>query len=288
MSFVKAMQGEVPVSADIVLQVKPEAARVMELGIGFFAGASYGLTSVIVGQPLDTVKTRMQARPDSLLGGSIRVGFDLVRAQGLRALYRGGMPIACGGTLFRSAQFGVYEVALSRLQAYTPAHKLFGFLDWQVATAGIAGGVARGLIEAPFDYIKVSRQVERSWSWSMLYRGAGVTILRNSALFGCFSIYRDVIPPLIPGGLSPFWMGALSSNLAWVTVWPLDVIKSQKQSGNYQGYTALALLKEASRTGLLFRGVIPGLLRSTLANGCGMVAYKRVEEFSGTQLQRWR
>eukprot|EP00439_Symbiodinium_sp_Y106_P053143 s1271_g7.t1 len=35
------------------------------------------------------------------------------------------------------------------------------------------------------------------------------------------------------------------------------------------------LLTEAARTGLLFRGLAPGLLRSTLANGTAMVAYKK-------------
>jgi len=258
-----------------------------ELATGFFAGAAYGFTSVVVGQPLETIKTRMQARPDSLKSNSWRIGIDLMRSQGFQGLYRGGLPVFLGGTLFRSAQFGVYEFALRHLKENTTARK-FGVLDWQVAVAGVAGGMARGAIEAPFDLVKVTRQVESKWTLATLFRGSSVTMARNSALFCSFSLYRDIVPPLIPGGLSAFWTGALCSNLAWLTVWPLDVIKSQRQSGNYAGKSSRALLAEAARSGLLFRGVVPGLARSTVANGCAMVVYKKVEELACTPIQKWR
>lgn len=145
-----------------------------------------------------------------------------------------------GGTLFRSAQFGVYEVALRHLKQQTPKHDLLGVLDWQVPVAGLVGGVARGIIEAPFDLVKVSRQVEQTWSVSTLFKGSAVTVARNAGLFCAFSVYRELIPPLIPGGLGTFWTGALCSNLAWLTIWPLDVIKSQRQSGNFSGHSSVS------------------------------------------------
>jgi solute carrier family 25 carnitine/acylcarnitine transporter 20/29 len=277
-----------PDVSSIEIRIEVERPVWLDGAIGFFAGGAYGVTSVIVGQPLDTIKTRMQARPDSITVGPLRVAAGLARSQGLSGLYRGGMPVMLGGTLFRSAQFGVYEVALKSLQEQTPSHRFFGALDWQVAAAGAAGGVARGLIEAPFDSVKVSRQVEQKWSLNTLFRGSGVTIGRNAGLFCAFSIYRDILPPLVPGGLSPFWMGATCSNLAWLTIWPLDVVKSQRQSGLYPGHSSWALLLESARGGLLLRGVVPGLARSTLANGCAMVAYKRIEELANTQLPSWR
>mmetsp|Transcript_60330 Transcript_60330/g.156718 ORF Transcript_60330/g.156718 Transcript_60330/m.156718 type:complete len:285 (-) Transcript_60330:12-866(-) len=275
-------------SLDLVELLTPSRTKTLEYAVGFVAGGAYGLTSVIVGQPLDTVKTRMQARPDSVSSNTLRIGLDLARTQGLTGLYRGGVPVFLGGTLFRSAQFGVYELALAKLREHTPKYRLFGVFDWQVALAGAAGGVGRGVIEAPFDRIKVTRQVEQQWTLRTLFSGAGVTLWRNSALFCSFSIYRDTVVPLIPGGLSPFWMGALCSNLAWLTIWPLDVVKSQRQSGNYPGHSSPALLAEAARGGLLLRGLLPGLARSTVANGTAMVAYKKIEELANMQLPRWR
>lgn len=277
-----------PNSVEVSVQVSRQTETLLRGCVGFAAGAAYGLTSVVVGQPLDTIKTRMQARPDSCRKNAFRVAIDLGRSQGLPGLYRGGLPVFLGGTMFRSAQFGFYELTLKHLRAGAPEHKFFGILDWQVALAGVAGGLARGVIEAPFDLVKVTRQVEQKWSKKSLFEGSSVTLARNAGLFCCFSIYRDIIPPLIPGGLSPFWMGALCSNLAWLTVWPLDVIKSQRQSGNYKGRNSWALLMHASRSGTLFRGVVPGIARSTVANGCAMVAYKKLEQLAEVQLPQWR
>ena len=77
-------------------------------------------------------------------------------------------------------------------------------------------------------------------------------------------------------GLSPFAKGAICANLAWLTVWPADVIKTQRQSGNYASKGTFQLLQENFSTGRLFRGLVPGLVRSTIANGSSMVMYEYV------------
>ncbi len=81
------------------------------------------------------------------------------------------------------------------------------------------------------------------------------------------------------GGLNPFLTGALCSCSAWATVWPLDVAKSQLQSGKYQQKSFLYLLGDVVKSGGLFRGIFPGLVRSALANGCSMVVYKHIENY---------
>ena len=57
---------------------------------------------------------------------------------------------------------------------------------------------------------------------------------------------------------------------------PFDVVKTQRQSGRHPGVSALALLSNAARDGALFRGLLPGLVRSSIANGTSMVVYKKV------------
>jgi hypothetical protein len=66
--------------------------------------------------------------------------------------------------------------------------------------------------------------------------------------------------------------------LAWLTIWPLDVVKSQLQSGRFEGRHYSALLREIVTTDLAYRGLMPGLLRSFIANGLSMVVYKKVLE----------
>ena len=64
----EAFHGPTTLDFDVVLQRSMPA-----FFVSFIAGGAYGLTSVAVGQPFDTVKTRMQARPDSVFSSSWRV-----------------------------------------------------------------------------------------------------------------------------------------------------------------------------------------------------------------------
>lgn len=260
--------------------------------VTFAAGASYGLTTVLVGQPLDTLKVRLQSMPSGSLQGSTA---DLFRREGIRGLYRGGLPLFVGGSLMRSAQFGVSGKTkhwLDEHPTFSQYHmKIFGLVDWQVIAAGIAGGLGRGFIEIPTDFLKTRRQVERGWTWRGLMDGTGVTLARNTVLYSAFMIYIDLskqacraghVPSILmteeKNGLAPFAKGAICANLAWLTVWPADVVKTQRQSGNYDNNkSTLTLLQENMRTGRLFRGVLPGLVRSTIANGSSMVVYEWVQ-----------
>lgn len=111
----------------------PKQSVYIPYAITFIAGASYGLTTVIIGQPLDTIKTRMQgfskttvthnASTNHKAVGAASIFWDLYKTEGLRGLYRGGLPLMIGGSMMRSAQFGVRWVTYY----YT---KLFLFVDF--------------------------------------------------------------------------------------------------------------------------------------------------------------
>ena len=150
--------------------------------------------------------------------------------------------------------------------------------------------MGRGLVEAPTDFFKVRRQVEQGWTIRSVLSGTGVTLGRNTFLYSSFVIYMDLskqacaagmVPDILTTAdgrsLTPFAKGAICANLAWLTVWPVDVVKTQRQSGNYDAsYSALRMLRDNMASGRMFRGVLPGLARSTIANGCSMVVYEKV------------
>lgn len=265
----------------------------MESLVPFAAGASYGLTTVVVGQPLDTVKVRMQGLPSAARSSGFQVAGQLYAKEGIAGLYRGGLPLFIGGAFMRSAQFGVSGAAKNWLEENTtggkPAQRLYGIIDWQVMVAGGMGGLSRGLVEIPTDFFKTRRQVEHSWSIREVMDGTGVTLARNTVLYSAFMFYIDMSKLLCRQGyipsalmmadgesLTPFVKGATCANMAWLTVWPADVIKTQRQSGNYGSKTTFQLFQENLRTGRLFRGIVPGLVRSTIANGSSMVVYEYV------------
>lgn len=245
---------------------------------GFLAGWAYGAMSVLVGQPFETLKTRMQVHSSTSAPPSlVAVARTLFAEEGVRGLYRGGTSLFLGGAVIRSTQFGVNGLVLQELERRFGKSErvLWGTLDPQVVASGVAGGVARGLVESPFEYVKVKRQVDQVWRVGSLLQGSGATVLRNSFLFSSFVIYMDCSKQL-GLQLSPFWLGASCASLAWLTIWPLDVVKTQLQAGS-AGQPFFKVLRDVVRSGALFRGLAPGMARSTISNGCAMVAYKEVE-----------
>ena len=53
----------------------------------FVCGFAYGVTTVIVGQPLDTIKTRMQAKGTGT--SMINTATTIFKQEGVAGLYRG-------------------------------------------------------------------------------------------------------------------------------------------------------------------------------------------------------
>ena len=127
----------------------------------FIAGFAYGGTTVLVGQPLDTIKTLQQASSSSSTVAQstgrttqkslFLIARELYASGGIPAFYRGGLPLLLGGGLMRSAQFGVYASSLKLIiqaQGYKtrPDQRILG-IDPQVVVAGFLGGIGRGLVE---------------------------------------------------------------------------------------------------------------------------------------------
>ena len=119
--------------------------------VSFACGFAYGTASVVVGQPLDVLKTRLQA-------AKVPSGIIADWAAKPTSWYKGATPMLLGGALFRSAQFGVFGTTLDILREQFPTqYRICGVLDWHIVVAGFAGGFGRGVVEGPFEYIKVRR-----------------------------------------------------------------------------------------------------------------------------------
>jgi len=250
----------------------------------FIAGFAYGGTTVCVGQPFETLKTLTQvstnARPNIFTTAR-----ELYSTSGMRGFYRGGTPLIIGGGLMRSAQFGFYNSVLpfmdNKFGTRDPQTYWFGCVNPHVVAAGWAGGIGRGVVEGPFEMVKVRRQVVSDWKFADVTKGFGVTLFRNSFLFSSFVIYMDVLRQQLENRdmtLSPFLKAGICANAAWFTIWPFDVVKTKRQSGKYEGRSLLWLLKDIIRTGDMYRGLSAGMLRSFFANGVSMEVYTRVEK----------
>jgi solute carrier family 25 (mitochondrial carnitine/acylcarnitine transporter), member 20/29 len=165
--------------------------RFLEGLVPAVCGFAYGITSVVVGQPLETVKTQMQTLQKQ---SAVDTARKLVQEEGIRGLYRGGIPLVLGGGLIRSAQFGAYENVLRVLKTSDLTRHLDDgpkkLIDPLVVIAGVCGGISRGVVEGPFEFIKVRQQVVKSWSFREVFHGYGATMFRNAGLFGFFCLCK--------------------------------------------------------------------------------------------------
>lgn len=260
------------------------------------SGAAYGISATLVGQPLDTIKTMMQTEQVRGVGrATVLETIGRIQASPrslLRTAYGGGRAVLLGAVLFRSLPFVVYSGTLASLPGH---HAALGGVDWRVWVSGMVAGVSRGLVENPFEALKTQKQV---WGTSYLdslrsgqiWRGLSATCGRNVILVTIFFVMSDKLSRLgelpLLGDLRdhPFLRGSCITVCCWIAAWPLDVVKSQMQSmgtsqvthGSHAGVGGLLL--QTWRGHMLYRGLLPGLVRACLANGSGMYAYQKVQQ----------
>jgi solute carrier family 25 (mitochondrial carnitine/acylcarnitine transporter), member 20/29 len=268
----------------------------LEGALASLCGAVYGLTSPFVGHPLDTLKSLQQADPRFQSLSLHAAARKAVQDRGLASLYRGVTAPLLGSIMFRSLQFGSYAYAHTLL-----GEKRIGLstvpgtqVEWRVLVAGVFAGVARAAVENPVELIKTRRQTGGVWHFSECYHGLSITTARNTLLLTNFFVLLDVssrhVPHLLDGPLAPFFKGGVCATLAWWTVWPLEVVKSQIQAASKIGgggdahalnrgpLTIVARFRYILQTqgvGAFRTGLLAGTLRSILANGASMLAFSQ-------------
>ncbi|KAK0469560.1 mitochondrial carrier [Desarmillaria tabescens] len=200
------------------------------------AGSVAGAAQVIVGQPLDTVKTRAQIAPSSK--GPMDILIQTVRKEGFFALYKGMASPLFGIAGVNSLLFASYGVSRRIISPY-PQLSLP-----QIALAGSMAGAANAILASPVEMFKVLMQgqygsttdrrlrrvVSDQWSqWGFrkgIMRGYWITVAREiPAYAGKFtSAYGRDLPvwALLASGST----GGISY---WLACYPLDVIKSRVQ-----------------------------------------------------------
>lgn len=277
-----------------------------ELFRGLACGLVYGCVSPLIGHPLDTVKTVMQAGGNSS-AGAVATARTMYAAGGARAFYRGILPPLVGSSIFRSVQFSAYGAAYGA-QAGTAGESVIpgtGGLQARVLTAGLIASFCRSLIETPLEFIKVRQQMAKAVTGGggvsgamshplvevrRLFTGFSVSFVRTWGLMGLFFVFVDHLERhhselLATPGLGPFVKGGVCATAAWIVVWPFELVKNQVQAG-MAGLPATSSLPARlswvvnHRGGVrgLYRGIGPGVTRSLIANGASMVAFSKCKE----------
>ncbi len=263
--------------------------------IGLGVGVLYGTTSVVVGHPFDTIKTKMQAQVGFERTNMFKSFMKTLTEQGVRGLYRGAIPPLCGSGIYRSTQFAVFEAAYTYMGDSPLTTKEIPFtngLQLRVVLSGLASATSRAIIETPLEYAKIRQQTQQQWKIQHAYRGFGVTWCRTVGLMCTFFIIVDSLRRHYPSIfkspiLGPFLISGVAATTGWWVVWPLEYMKSQVQGSYGKDMPVLQrmriVVKERGGFFALYRGILPGTIRSFLANGTSMIvmatAQRKVSEW---------
>jgi hypothetical protein len=254
------------------------------------AATNSALVSIVVGYPFDSIKTRMQAQkfPSTLY--CIKTTYE---TQGLSGFYRGVLPLMATSTTLRAISWNVYTTIKSKLS-------LDGIFVNSLSS-GMLTGCFMSIFGAPIEFIKVQRQLYRGkahknmMEWIRfilkekgvlgLYSGYGfhapVDILGTGFYFGVyetFKFYSFYFP--IDEGFIPLLGGGLAGSVAWILVFPLDVIKSIVQKEALYGKSSVKYLikKRFNDYGIsgFYRGLNMQLIRSFPVHSLNFYVYENV------------
>ncbi|KAJ6538860.1 mitochondrial carrier domain-containing protein [Mycena vulgaris] len=234
------------------------------------AGTAGGIAQVLVGQPFDIVKVRMQTASKGTYTGMMHCATGILKNEGPLAFYKGTLTPLLGIGVCVSIQFGVLEYA-KRIFAARNVEKGTGgeggatLSGDQIFTAGVLAGVANGFVSGPVEHIRIRLQTQSSVKPEYkgpfdaikkiysahgipgVFKGQGVTLAREAAGYGVYflayeklvqremaqkGIKRDELSPV-----NAVLYGAAAGYALWAIIYPIDMIKSRMQTDGFSAAT---------------------------------------------------
>lgn len=245
------------------------------------SGAIFGASSIVIGHPLDTVKTKMQAQVEYMDNRSLKsIIHQIWKNEGLIGFYRGAIPPLIGSVLFRSMQFSIFEAVYSYFEENEIMKKCIPYsfgLQYRVILGGVTASLLRSIVECPVEFVKVKRQTGQQWKISAMYKGYipllyRTTIMLTIALSVTDSLRRNTRFFESVWGL--FMVGGLSGLFAWLIVWPIEniknIIQAELKAGGQKSSDVMRWIIAKHGILGLYRGMLPGLFGIFLRNGFSM------------------
>eukprot|EP00761_Pharyngomonas_kirbyi_P000028 gb/GECH01000028.1/.p1 GENE.gb/GECH01000028.1/~~gb/GECH01000028.1/.p1 ORF type:complete len:300 (+),score=38.82 gb/GECH01000028.1/:1-900(+) len=232
------------------------------------AGTLSGAAGVITGNPLDTIRVRIQTGmavgthqiAPKYTGSTMDCVWQTFRIEGTRGFFK-GMSSPLASVPFSNATiFAFYGNSLSFLRRNSneknPSKSIL-----PEASAGFIAGTVNAFILCPVEHVKIQRQIDPTNHPHRLllnytsireklqflknskillnhFHGISATILRDAPGFACyFSSYEVMRRKLASSihhphneSIAAFTAGGMAGALSWIVSGPLDVIKSNMQA----------------------------------------------------------
>ncbi|KAK5137171.1 hypothetical protein LTR08_000676 [Meristemomyces frigidus] len=174
------------------------------MSVDFWAGYVSGAIGILVGNPLDLLKTEIQAggeKPGSLpLPGAASgpQASSTTQTRRWAALVRGAAAPIIGYGALNAILFVTYNRSLALLNTGSIATQPAQPSAWSIWTAGALGGLATFFVSAPTELVKcraqvisppqsslnVAKALWRSGGCRGMYLGGGITSVRDAVGYG--------------------------------------------------------------------------------------------------------
>ncbi|KAH8118960.1 mitochondrial carrier [Phellopilus nigrolimitatus] len=229
------------------------------------AGTAGGIMQVLVGQPFDIVKVRMQTAPQGTYSGMIHCAGGILKNEGPLAFYKGTVSPLMGIGACVSIQFGALEYTK---RVFTQMNIRVGkggadgkeLSAGQLVVAGSLAGIANSVVSGPVEHIRIRLQIQatdnkiysgpgdavrkimKQHGIAGLYKGQVATLAREAVGYGAyFWAYEKLMQRELRNGVkredvSPFkavLFGAAAGYALWAWIYPIDMIKSRMQTDGF-------------------------------------------------------
>lgn len=274
------------------------------------AGTVGGVSGTVIGHPLDTIKTRMQATSSPMRNlGTCECLSHMVQQEGWNALWRGiATPLVSQG-LYQSLAFASYQWTLKQAIGAGTEESRANII------AGISSGIATSFVTTPMELIKISLQVEhgaidghladmfrsgrsitQSYGIHALYRGLAATLIRDTPATAVYFVSYDSMKRACTqriGGqdrwketVAEMLAGGCAGSASWACALPGDCVKTLIQEAAAQGrrygwLEAAQHIYHRDGTSGFLRGGFPLVLRGFPVNAITFAVYEHCKRLLG-------
>ncbi|XP_059151013.1 mitochondrial ornithine transporter 1-like [Physella acuta] len=234
--------------------------------IDFTGGTLGGITSVYVGQPLDTVKVKMQTFP-TLYRNGLDCFLQTYKQDGIaRGLYAGTIPSLAANISENAVLFCFYGVCQKLVAKVMGGKEILSLNPLENAISGAMAAffssftlcptelikcrlqamremATKGQLEGGLERLKIgpfglTKEILKAEGIRGVYKGLTATFLREMPgyffFFGAYEVSRILMTPKGKtkdeiGALKTIVCGGLGGVGLWVAIFPADVVKSRIQ-----------------------------------------------------------
>jgi len=271
--------------------------------IDFVAGWFGGIACVYTGQPLDTIKVKMQTF-SNLYKNSLDCAVQIVKKDGFQGFYAGSTPAVVANIAENSILFLSYGQCQNGVSWLTGVERK----DLTVVHGACAGSFASifaCFALCPPELVKCRLQTARETSKNVYVTSIIRDVIQQEGLIGFYKGLTPLLLREVPGYFMFFggyegtkkllmsskdesynpvaWKviiaGGVGGMAFWGSVYPVDVIKSKLQVSDEKSrqQTMFKMATEMLKNegiGSFYRGVGPTLLRSFPANAALFLVYE--------------